>query len=82
MKVSCFADDAKEPELIGEVTVPIDEVLKLGEVDGKLWLSFWKRGRKLIIEWYEFSFKDKYSGEVYLELTFYSNVSCSFLGVS
>ena len=27
------------------------------------------------IEWYEFSFKDKYSGEVYLELTFYSNVS-------
>lgn len=26
-------------------------------------------------EWYEFSFKDKYSGEVYLELTFYSNVS-------
>jgi hypothetical protein len=28
------------------------------------------------VEWYEFSFKDKYSGEVYLELTFYSNVSC------
>ena len=35
MKVACFADDAKEPELIGEVTVPIDEVLKLGEVDGE-----------------------------------------------
>jgi hypothetical protein len=44
MKVSCFADDAKEPELIGEVTVPIDEVLKLGEVDGKLWSFFWKEG--------------------------------------
>lgn len=29
-----------------------------------------------MVEWYEFSFKDKYSGEVYLELTFYSNVSC------
>jgi hypothetical protein len=28
-----------------------------------------------MVEWYEFSFKDKYSGEVYLELTFYSNVS-------
>jgi hypothetical protein len=26
-------------------------------------------------EWYEFTYKDKYSGEVYLELTFYSNVS-------
>jgi hypothetical protein len=35
MKVACFADDAKEPELIGEVTVLIDEVLKLGEVDGE-----------------------------------------------
>jgi hypothetical protein len=35
MKVACFADDAKEPDLIGEVTVPIDEVLKLGEVDGR-----------------------------------------------
>lgn len=36
MKVACFADDAKEPELIGEVVVPIDEVLKKGEVDGRL----------------------------------------------
>jgi hypothetical protein len=35
LKVACFADDAKEPELIGEVTVPIDEVLKQGEVDGE-----------------------------------------------
>lgn len=26
-------------------------------------------------EWYEITHKDKYSGEVYLELTFYSNVS-------
>ncbi|OCF38676.1 hypothetical protein I317_07553 [Kwoniella heveanensis CBS 569] len=57
MKVACYADDAKEPELIGECVVPIDEVLKKGEVD----------------EWYEFLYKDKYSGEIYLELTFYSN---------
>lgn len=28
-----------------------------------------------IAEWYELTHKDKYSGEVYLELTFYSNVS-------
>jgi hypothetical protein len=35
MKVACYADDAKEPELIGECTVVIDEVLKLGEVDGE-----------------------------------------------
>ena len=36
--MACYADDAKEPELIGEVTVPIDEVLKQGEVDGEHWL--------------------------------------------
>lgn len=35
MKVACYADDAKEPELIGECTVPIDDVLKQGEVDGE-----------------------------------------------
>ncbi|WRT68597.1 uncharacterized protein IL334_005575 [Kwoniella shivajii] len=57
MKVACYADDAKEPELIGECVVNIDEVLKKGEVD----------------EWYEFLYKDKYSGEVYLEMTFFSN---------
>lgn len=34
LRVACFADDAKEPDLIGEVVVPIDEVLKQGEVDG------------------------------------------------
>lgn len=40
MKVACYADDAKEPELIGEVVVPIDEVLKKGEVDGAFDLVF------------------------------------------
>ena len=29
----------------------------------------------MMAEWYEFLYKEKYSGEVYLELTFYSNVS-------
>ncbi|KAK4689162.1 hypothetical protein P7C73_g936, partial [Tremellales sp. Uapishka_1] len=57
MRVACYADDAKEPELIGECVVNVDEVLKKGEVD----------------EWYEFQYKEKYSGEVYLELTFFSN---------
>ncbi|WVQ79745.1 hypothetical protein IAT38_001845 [Cryptococcus sp. DSM 104549] len=57
MKIACFADDAKEPELIGDCVVDIDEALKKGEVD----------------EWYEFTYKDKYSGEIYMELTFYSN---------
>lgn len=59
MRLACYADDAKEPELIGECAVSIDDVLKLGEVD----------------EWYDILYKEKYSGEVYLELTFFSNVS-------
>jgi hypothetical protein len=70
MVVACYADDAKEPELIGECQVPIEDVLKKGEVDGE---CRWQQ--ELITEWYEFLHKDKYSGEVYLELTFYSNVS-------
>ncbi|KAL1405816.1 hypothetical protein Q8F55_007494 [Vanrija albida] len=59
MKVQCFADAPKEPELVGECIVPIDEVLKKGEID----------------DWYELKYKDKYAGELYLELTFYSNAA-------
>jgi hypothetical protein len=36
LNVACYADDAKEPELIGECAVLIDDVLKKGEVDGEL----------------------------------------------
>lgn len=35
MTISCYADDPKEPELIGEVVVVLDEALKKGEVDGE-----------------------------------------------
>jgi hypothetical protein len=35
MKLACYADDAKEPELIGECSVSIEDVLKKGEVDGE-----------------------------------------------
>lgn len=47
----------KEPELIGEATVDLTEALTKGETD----------------EWFTLLNKDKYSGEVYLELTFWSN---------
>lgn len=47
----------KEPELIGETTVDLTEALTKGETD----------------EWFTLLNKDKYSGEVYLELTFWSN---------
>lgn len=35
MKVAVWADDLKEPELIGEVTVNFDDALSKGEVDGE-----------------------------------------------
>ncbi|KAI0301772.1 hypothetical protein B0F90DRAFT_1715146 [Multifurca ochricompacta] len=47
----------KEPDLIGETIVDLTEVLTRGETD----------------EWFTLFNKDKYSGEVYLELTFWSN---------
>lgn len=76
MKLQCFADDPKEPDLIGETMVDLTEVLTKGETDGtavrlpepccllKLTLP----------EWFTIMNKDKYCGEVYLELTFWSNV--------
>ena len=36
MRAACYADDAKEPELIGECVISIEDVLKKGEVDGEI----------------------------------------------
>lgn len=34
MRILCYADDPREPELIGEAVVDLSEVLKKGETDG------------------------------------------------
>ena len=34
MKIQCFADDPREPDLIGETMVDLTEVLTKGETDG------------------------------------------------
>ncbi|KAH9951756.1 hypothetical protein B0H21DRAFT_684854 [Amylocystis lapponica] len=57
MAISCYAEDPREPDLIGETNVDLTEVLTKGETD----------------EWFTLQNKDKYCGEVYLELTFWSN---------
>lgn len=36
MRVACYADDTREPELIGEGIVDLTETLKVGEFDGEL----------------------------------------------
>jgi hypothetical protein len=81
MLLSCWADDSRDPDLIGEATVDLTEVLTKGETDGRspsdctllqgLTLSY--------TEWFTLTNKDKYCGEVYLELTFWSNVRASSL---
>lgn len=38
MKVACYADDPREPDLIGECEVDLTEVLTKGETDGLLLL--------------------------------------------
>ncbi len=35
MRVLCYADDPREPELIGETIVDLAEVLSKGETDGQ-----------------------------------------------
>ncbi|OBZ76196.1 Ingression protein fic1 [Grifola frondosa] len=57
MAVSCYAEDPRDPDLIGEAKVDLTEVLTKGETD----------------EWFTLMNKEKYCGEVYLELTFWSN---------
>ncbi|EED84494.1 predicted protein [Postia placenta Mad-698-R] len=57
MALACYAEDLREPDLIGETKVDLTEVLTKGETD----------------EWFTLMYKEKYCGEVYLELTFWSN---------
>jgi hypothetical protein len=35
MKLSCYADDPREPDLIGQTDVDLTEVLTKGETDGE-----------------------------------------------
>jgi hypothetical protein len=39
MLVACYAGDQREPELIGEGTVDLTEVLTTGETDGSFFIS-------------------------------------------
>ena len=74
MKIACFADDARDPTPIGETSVDLTEVLTKGETDGTLILPPAVFALDDLTEWFALSSKSKYAGEVYLELTFWSNV--------
>ncbi|KAL7343762.1 C2 domain-containing protein [Rhodotorula toruloides] len=58
LRIACWADDARDPKLIGEGELDIEETIKVGKFD----------------DWVKLERKGRYAGEVYLELTWYSNV--------
>ncbi|GAA6016813.1 hypothetical protein JCM11491_001815 [Sporobolomyces phaffii] len=57
LKLACWADDNRDPRLIGEGELNIDDTIRKGKFD----------------DWVKLERKDRYAGEVYLELTWYSN---------
>ncbi|KNZ49211.1 uncharacterized protein VP01_514g6 [Puccinia sorghi] len=56
LRVAVYADDPRDPDLIGEGKVDLTDTLKKGEFD----------------DWVTVTNKGKYQGEIYLEMTFYS----------
>ncbi len=74
MKLACYADDSREPDLIGESKVDLTEVLTKGETDGKFYYVHEELNVHNISDWFTLTNKDKFAGKVYLELTFWSNV--------
>ncbi|GAA6032155.1 hypothetical protein JCM8097_007100 [Rhodosporidiobolus ruineniae] len=57
LELACWADDARDPKLIGEGELDIENTIKSGRFD----------------DWVKLERKGRYSGEIYLELTWYSN---------
>ena len=66
-----FADDSKEPKIIGETVIDLTPVLKLGEHDGEMNVPAVRFSFALtdifVTDWYALSHKDRYAGEVSLE---------------
>ncbi|KAM0750609.1 hypothetical protein T439DRAFT_325669 [Meredithblackwellia eburnea MCA 4105] len=57
LRLACYADDPRDPTLIGEIMIDLEPIIKRGASD----------------KWWELQKKGKFAGEVYLEMTFYSN---------
>lgn len=77
MRVAVYSDDPRDPDLIGEGSVDLAETLKKGEFDGALigWSDFLSLSGHRCTEWIKVEYKGRYTGEVYIEMTFYSAVS-------
>jgi hypothetical protein len=58
LKLSVLDETDGKPELIGDALIPLKEALESNPVDG-------------YDDWHQLTYKGKYAGEVYLEMTFY-----------
>lgn len=58
LKISVLDDADSRPELVGDATIPLAEAYDSPPTQG-------------YDKWHELSYKGKYAGEVYLEMTFY-----------
>ncbi|TNY20944.1 C2 domain-containing protein, partial [Rhodotorula diobovata] len=56
LRIACWADDARDPKLIGEGELDFEGTIRSGKFD----------------DWVPLARKGRYAGEVYLELTWYS----------
>lgn len=56
LSLSVFHDDSKDMSLIGDCEINVSSAMHKGEMD----------------RWFELSYKNKYAGEIYCEMTFYS----------
>lgn len=57
LKVAVYADDRVDPKLVGETTIDLDPIIQRGQND----------------EWHSLEAKGKPAGEVFIEMTWYSN---------
>lgn len=77
MVISVFADDPKEPKLVGETVVDLTTVFEKCEHDGewRLLCAYSPSTKANLADMFELKYKEMFAGEIYLEMTYFINVS-------
>jgi hypothetical protein len=83
IQVQVWADDSKEPKIVGECSVDLSEVFRTCEQDGESTsrvasrCQWWETDTRSsgALDSYELQYKNRYAGEISLELTYFINVS-------
>ncbi len=83
LRLAVYADDHKDPHLIGDALLELEETIKKGSFDGKhsARTSPVRTAQRADpassprADWVPLELKNRSAGEIYLELTWYHNVS-------